>query len=403
MQLPSIDFKDFFAAIYELQLKKSVLEFLFFKKIFFVSITFFASITFYASMSAYTEFLKFIRQYIMRKKNFNMAIAMALTYCTALFCSDSTVTVYYEKAKRNCQDIASIRIEMDRINNEILQLLAERTAYVQRAGDLKSLTSRIADDRQRVAEQAQKIADKSRELELPLEISLPSFQVIMETSIQYQQKYIDQLVSERNVSMDCASTYSSYTKGLFHYSANLSDDVYEVILELPCEYEQKIAKRIAKFPNEPVLSLNGIPAQIEEKHKVKDVLVVSCKMSALFAQCLDKKNVSLGMRSNNNAKWLLAGAPLQIVTFKSMAVADGHRYRQELTFACSKDQYERIEKTNYLGLNGSGFMVQKRFKTGEEYYFAVHAGQSTRDKTIFNPQSILSEQSCVLSFPVNKD
>ncbi|MBA2727301.1 MAG: chorismate mutase [Parachlamydiaceae bacterium] len=82
---------------------------------------------------------------------------------------------------------------MDRINNEILSLLTERTAYVKRAGDLKSRTTKIADDRQRVSDQEKKIIDKSIELELPTEISIPAFRAIMETSIKFQQGYIDQL------------------------------------------------------------------------------------------------------------------------------------------------------------------------------------------------------------------
>ena len=82
---------------------------------------------------------------------------------------------------------------MDRINNEILELLTERTAYVKRAGDLKSKSTKIADDRQRVADQEQKIRMRSTELRLPLEISLPAFREIMEESIKFQQRYIDQL------------------------------------------------------------------------------------------------------------------------------------------------------------------------------------------------------------------
>lgn len=105
----------------------------------------------------------------------------------------NTLNSYYEKAKQNCHDLACIRKEMDRINNEILNLLAERTAYVKRSGDLKSQTTKIADDRQRVADQEKKIIDKSIELELPLEITVPAFRAIMENSIQYQQKYIDKL------------------------------------------------------------------------------------------------------------------------------------------------------------------------------------------------------------------
>lgn len=110
-----------------------------------------------------------------------------------LFCNEKDLGHYYEIAKQNCQDISCIRKEIDRINNDILLLLTERTAYVKRAGDLKSKTTKIADDRQRVAEQEKKILNKSIELGLPQEISLPTFKAILETSIQFQQDYIDHL------------------------------------------------------------------------------------------------------------------------------------------------------------------------------------------------------------------
>jgi len=81
-----------------------------------------------------------------------------------LFSEEKDLNHYYEIAKQNCQDISSIRKEMDRINNDILRLLTERSAYVKRAGDLKSKTTKVADDRQRVADQKRKIFDKSMEL-----------------------------------------------------------------------------------------------------------------------------------------------------------------------------------------------------------------------------------------------
>ena len=105
---------------------------------------------------------------------------------------------FYEIAKQNCHDISCIRTEMDRINNELLRLLAERTAYVKRAGDLKSKTTKIADDRQRVADQEAKIIDKSLELGLPIEISLPAFRLIVESSIKFQQDYIDSIIEQEN-------------------------------------------------------------------------------------------------------------------------------------------------------------------------------------------------------------
>ena len=112
---------------------------------------------------------------------------------TTVFAAGETFDGFYEVAKENCHDIAAIRVEMDRINNEILRLMTERTAYVKRAGDLKSKTTRVADDRQRVADQERKITELSEELGLPLGISIPTFRVLMETSIQFQQGYIDQL------------------------------------------------------------------------------------------------------------------------------------------------------------------------------------------------------------------
>lgn len=120
----------------------------------------------------------------------------SVVFGSDLFGEEKDLNHYYEIAKQSCQDISSIRKEMDRINNDILRLLTERSAYVKRAGDLKSKTTKVADDRQRVADQERKILDKSIELGLPTAISLPAFKVIMETSIQFQQQYIDHLSLE---------------------------------------------------------------------------------------------------------------------------------------------------------------------------------------------------------------
>lgn len=109
---------------------------------------------------------------------------------------EGALSYFYEEAKQKCGEISAIRIEMDRINDQLLRLLTERTAYVKRAGDLKSKTTKIADDRQRVADQENKIIEKSIELGLPIEISVPAFRAIMETSIKFQQGYIDQLTSQ---------------------------------------------------------------------------------------------------------------------------------------------------------------------------------------------------------------
>ncbi len=122
-----------------------------------------------------------------------LGIAVASVCNNVAFCDEGNLGSFYEVAKENCHDIGCIRTEINRINNEILKLLAERTAYVKRAGDLKSQTTRVADDRQRVADQEKIIINKSVELGVPIEISVPAFRAIVEASIQFQQEYINRL------------------------------------------------------------------------------------------------------------------------------------------------------------------------------------------------------------------
>lgn len=132
----------------------------------------------------------------MQHEGLTMRYVLAFLLPFALFSSNGTLSSFYEEARENCHDIACIRMNINRINEEILKLLAERTAYVKRAGDLKSRTTKIADDRQRVADQEKIIIDRSIVLELPIEVSLPAFRAIVESSIKFQQDYIDRLVLE---------------------------------------------------------------------------------------------------------------------------------------------------------------------------------------------------------------
>lgn len=120
------------------------------------------------------------------------AILLCSVSSIVAYSSTDTLSCHYETAKEQCQDISCIRENIDRINDKILKLLAERTAYVKRAGDLKSKTTKIAEDRPRVAAQELKLIERSIELGLPLEISLSAFRAIVENSILFQQEYIDQ-------------------------------------------------------------------------------------------------------------------------------------------------------------------------------------------------------------------
>lgn len=117
-----------------------------------------------------------------------LLISLFLSSCTSF--KEKNIIDYYEISKK-CGDIACIRNEIDEINFEILQLLTKRTAYVKRAGDIKYALKKIADDKDRVSQQEEKIIHESNRLGLPVEISVSAFREIVQNSIKFEQKYID--------------------------------------------------------------------------------------------------------------------------------------------------------------------------------------------------------------------
>lgn len=130
---------------------------------------------------------------------FNLFALLAVAICStfSLMAENNSLSSHYEIAKEQCHDISCIRREIDQINEEILKLLAKRTAYVKRAGDLKLQTTRIAQDLLRVAIQEQKIIERSIELEVPLEISISTFRAIVDNSVLFQQSYIDKSLKKQ--------------------------------------------------------------------------------------------------------------------------------------------------------------------------------------------------------------
>lgn len=130
---------------------------------------------------------------IMLKLKMTLIFALACLWQNSPLFAKPTLDDYYEQAKASSPDLAAVRKKIDRINQEILVLLTERTAYVKRAGDMKAGKTAFADDRQRVLEIEKTISNQSVLLGMPKEISLPVFRLIMETSICYEQHYLDQL------------------------------------------------------------------------------------------------------------------------------------------------------------------------------------------------------------------
>jgi hypothetical protein len=209
--------------------------------------------------------------------------------------------------------------------------------------------------------------------------------------------------------------FSSYTKGLCQVSEviqdrhALRDNLVNLKLILPNEFQQKLQKRIAKFPNSSILSLNGVLvsklsiSEAKDDQNMKVWIIASIAMDLFLKSDLENieppQNVSLGMASINPSKSLLDGTPIGKVKLKSVTVARDHTFTQELLFECSKDQYDQIKDLKYMGLNGCGFFIQQKEEVDQCYTFTVYACQRTRKKTIFNQTDISPGTECTLTLP----
>jgi isochorismate pyruvate lyase len=113
-----------------------------------------------------------------------------LIICFLLFNHAALADYSYDNNAAACADIKCVRAHIDVINDQILELLSERTAYVRRAGILKG-PSHPANDPARVRSELAAIAAKSSRKHLPVEISVRTFKALIQSSIEYQQRFKD--------------------------------------------------------------------------------------------------------------------------------------------------------------------------------------------------------------------
>ncbi len=196
-------------------------------------------------------------------------------------------------------------------------------------------------------------------------------------------------------------SFSSYTEGLYTVTHIFEDsDTVDITVRLPQKFQQKIQKK--------VISLNGVKAQIKEikleKNEIDQIQVIARISKKIFLNSSlihlhTGSKISLGMVSSDPDKWLLNGEPIGRVILRDAKIAKEHGYLEEFIFECSQDQYQQIRHLKYIGLDGSGFIIQRIEEQDKRYYLSVHAGRLTREKTIFNRNTIAIGTECTLSLP----
>ena len=213
-----------------------------------------------------------------------------------------------------------------------------------------------------------------------------------------------------NVGTELCS-YSSFTKGLTLISCvEEKDSIVEISLTFHKDFYGKFQKRIEKFPDAMTLSMNGVASKItkietpNDKDKNDSFQVVTELANSVFLNSSLKNlhfedKASIGMLSMNPEKYLLNGTPVGTVTLAKSEIAPGHQFTEMFTFQCSESLFRKIQNLQYIGLNGSGFVIQKTESKDGCFFFSVHTGKETREKTIFNCTHIQVGAECTLSLP----
>ncbi len=201
-------------------------------------------------------------------------------------------------------------------------------------------------------------------------------------------------------------TFSSYTQGLFEVTS-IKKEAETVCLNIhvPLKIQDDFP------PNQ--IGINGVLASYKPISSNSLTALVS-KENFNNSSLSSKKAgdlVSIGFLSDDPNDWLLGTVPSGTVRLIALGDAPYPEYTEEFsfdptteefTFECSPEQYEALSNNIYLGLNGSGFMLQDHQRVNDRCSFSVHAGIETRQVSEFSRDKIKIGAICTLSLPLSK-
>lgn len=96
-------------------------------------------------------------------------------------------------APRDCRTMEEIRREIDRLDRDLVALLAARAAYVTRAGEIKQSADTVRDPA-RVEDVLAKVLAAAEAEGVPLEVAEATWRAMVEAFIRYEAK----VFAERN-------------------------------------------------------------------------------------------------------------------------------------------------------------------------------------------------------------
>lgn len=94
-----------------------------------------------------------------------------------------------------CHDMTDVRREIDRIDRELVTLLAERLTYIEQAGHIKGERGAVRDEA-RIEDVVQKVVAAAEPEGLPRAIAEPLWRLLIEKSIEHEFTVFDAKVKK---------------------------------------------------------------------------------------------------------------------------------------------------------------------------------------------------------------
>ena len=91
---------------------------------------------------------------------------------------------------QQCSTMSELRVQIDRLDRDLVKLLSERQRYIERAAEIKSERSTVRDEG-RIADVIAKVLAQAQEAGLRADIAEPVWRVLVERSIAYELEAFD--------------------------------------------------------------------------------------------------------------------------------------------------------------------------------------------------------------------
>ena len=88
-------------------------------------------------------------------------------------------------APHDCHTMAEVRLQIDRLDQALVRLLAERQSYIERAAEIKSARTAVRDE-SRIEDVISKVVAAAREAGLSPAIAEPVWRTLVECCIAHE-------------------------------------------------------------------------------------------------------------------------------------------------------------------------------------------------------------------------